>query len=134
MWQSQVEALFDIHVIDTDAPSYRCCSPVSILDSGAVEKKRVYRSAVEDRRGNFTPFVLSVDGLLQREASHFVKRLSACLASRWGKPFSDVLAFVRSRLLFALVCSASMCLRGSRVKWRSGLGFDDGAPLQFIIQ
>ena len=74
VWQPQVEALFDIRVTDTDAPSYRQRSPVSILDSGAVEK-RVYRSAVENRRENFTPFVLSVDGLLQREASHFVKRL-----------------------------------------------------------
>ena len=69
--------LFDIRVINTDAPSYRRRSPVSILDSGAIEKKRVYCSSVEDRIGNFTPFVLSVDGLLQREASHFVKRLSA---------------------------------------------------------
>ena len=75
-----MEALFDIRVIDTDAPSYRRRSPVSILDSGAVEKKRVYRSAVEDRRGNFTPFVLLVDGLLQREASHFVMCLSVNLA------------------------------------------------------
>ena len=76
-----MEALFNIHVIDTDSPSYRRHSPVSVLDSGAVEKKRVYRSAVEDRRGNFTSFVLSVDGLLQREASHFVKRLSVSLIS-----------------------------------------------------
>ena len=59
-------------MIDTDAPSYRRRSPVSVLDSGAVEKKRVYHLAVEDRRGNFTLFVLSVDGLLQREALHFV--------------------------------------------------------------
>ena len=74
-----------------DAPSYRRHSPVSVLDSGTVEKKRVYYSPVEDRRGNFTPFVLAVDGLLQHEVSHFVKRLSASLASRWEKPFSDVL-------------------------------------------
>ena len=97
-------------------------------------KRRVHCSAVKDRRGNFTPFVLSIDGLLQREASHFVKCLSASLASKWEKSFSDVLAFVHSRLQFASVHSASMCLRGSRIKWRSGLGFDDGAPLQFVIQ
>ena len=57
MSQLQVEALFDIRVIDTDAPSYRQHSPVSVLDSGPVKKKRVYHSAVEDRRGNFTNFV-----------------------------------------------------------------------------
>ena len=33
VWQPQVEALFDIRVIDTDAPSYRRRSLVSILDS-----------------------------------------------------------------------------------------------------
>ena len=64
VWKPQVEVLFDTCVIDTDSPSYRWHSPVSVLDSGTVEKKRVYHSAVEDRRGYFTPFVLSVDGLL----------------------------------------------------------------------
>ena len=63
MWP-QVEALFDIRVVDTDAPSYRQRTPATVLDSGAIEKKRVYRSAVEERRGNFTRFVQSVDGLL----------------------------------------------------------------------
>ena len=81
-----------------------------MLNSGATEKKRVYCTAVEDRRGNFTPFVQSVDGLLQREASHFIKHLSASLASRWERPFSEVIAYVRSRLLFATVRSASLCL------------------------
>ena len=52
VWQPQVEAFFDTLVIDTDAPSYRRLSSVSILDSGDVEKKRVYRSAEEHKRGN----------------------------------------------------------------------------------
>ena len=30
------------------------------------DKKRVYEQAVVERRGNFTPIVLSVDGLLHR--------------------------------------------------------------------
>ena len=76
-----MEALFDIRVVDTDAPSYRWRTPAAVLDSGAVKKKRVHRSAVENRRGNFTPFVQSVDGLLQREVSHFIKHLSTGLAS-----------------------------------------------------
>ena len=29
--------------------------------------------------------------------------------------------------------ATSLCLRGSRVKWRSGLGMDDGAPLYSIL-
>ena len=37
--QPQVEALFDIHVIVTDAPSYRCRLPISVFDSGATEER-----------------------------------------------------------------------------------------------
>eukprot|EP00731_Ephydatia_muelleri_P009516 Em0005g102a len=58
---SQVEALFDVKVVDTDAPSHRTRSSEAILESGAKEKKRVYEQAVVERRGNFTPIVLSVD-------------------------------------------------------------------------
>ena len=46
-----MEALFDIKVIDTDAPSHHTCSPEAILESGAKEKKRVYEQAVVEQRG-----------------------------------------------------------------------------------
>ena len=42
-----------------------------LYDTGALEKKKLYKKAVEDRKGTFTPFVTSVDGLLHREAEHF---------------------------------------------------------------
>ena len=41
--------------------------------------------------------------------------------------------YVRARLAFAIIRATSLCLRGSRVKWRSGLGMDDGAPLYSIL-
>ncbi|KAL5493875.1 hypothetical protein EMCRGX_G015109 [Ephydatia muelleri] len=50
VWTPQVEALFDIKVIDTDAPSHLHRTPESILDTGALEKKKLYKKAVEDRR------------------------------------------------------------------------------------
>ena len=93
VWQCQVEALFDIKVIDTDAP-HRNCSPEAILETGAKEKKRVYEQAVVKRKGNFTPIVLSVlsvDGLLHREAKHFLKRIAANLAHKWEKTYSQTL-------------------------------------------
>ena len=74
VWTPQVEALFDIKAIDTDAPSHLHRTPESILDTGALEKKKLYKKAVEDRRGTFTPFVTYVDGLLHREAEHFLKQ------------------------------------------------------------
>ena len=97
-----MEALFDIRVIDTDAPTHRTRSPEAILETGAQEKKRVYEQAVAEQRDNVTPVVLSVDGLLHREAEHFLKRIAANLAHKWEKPYSQTCGYVRARLAFAI--------------------------------
>ena len=39
------------------------------------------RKAVEDQRGTFTPFVISVDGLLHRESEPFVNCVASCIAA-----------------------------------------------------
>ena len=82
---------------------------LTILESGAKEKKRVYEQAVVERRGNFTPIVLSVDGLLHREAEHFLKRMAANLAQKWEKPYSQTCGYVRARLAFAIIRATSLC-------------------------
>ena len=124
-----MEALFAIKIINTDALSHSNRPPESVLESGAKEKKRIYEQAVSDRRGNFTPLVMSVDGLFHREAGHFLKRLMY-LAHKWGKPYSQTCGYVRARLAFAIIRASSLSLRG---KWRSGLGFNDGALLYSIL-
>ena len=134
VWQPQAEALYDVSVID-DAPSHYHRAPNAILESSSLEKKRMYKKAVEDRRATFTPFVLShlypictfrlsVDGLLHKEASYFLRHMATALSR-----FSITSSYVRSRLAFAGDRAVSLCLRGSRTKWRSGLVFDDGVPL-----
>ena len=66
--------------------------------------------------GTFTPFVTSVDGLLHREAEHFLKRMATCVASKWKKSYAQTCGYIRARLSFAIIRAASLCLRGSRVK------------------
>ena len=88
VWQPQVEALFDVRVIDTDAPSHCHRAPNAILESSSQEKKRMCNKVVEDRRDTFTPFVLSVDGLLHKEVSHFIKHMATALSSKWDKAYS----------------------------------------------
>ena len=81
-----------------------------MLDTGALEKKKLYKKAVEDRRGTFTPFVTSVDELLHREAEHFLKQVSKSIAAKWETSYAETCtcAFVRARLLFALVRASSL--------------------------
>ena len=77
----------------------------------------MYKKAVEDRRGTFTPFVLSVDGLLHKEASHFLKHMAtACSVLEVGQSLYFISSsYVKSRLGFAKVRAVSLCLRGSRI-------------------
>ena len=61
----------------------------------------IVKKAVEDKRGTFTPFVLSADGLLQKEASQFLRHMATALSFKWDKAFSITSSYVRSRLAFA---------------------------------
>ena len=129
VWQPQTMVLLDIRVVDTDAPSHINRSVEAVLISAELQKKRKYLMAAELRRASFTPFVLSVDGALGREALSFIKRLAEHLSLRWSKLYSIVMNWVRTRLLFATICATNLCLRGSRVKWRSATVMEDGAGL-----
>ena len=68
VWQPQCDALFDIRVVNTDAPSYRSRAPTDVLRSAESDKKKKYLQACQDRRAAFTPLCVSVDGLLGKEA------------------------------------------------------------------
>ena len=64
VWQPQTEALFDVRVFDTDAQCYVQCAVSSVLATAESEKRRRYAQASQERHTSFSPFVLSVDGLL----------------------------------------------------------------------
>ena len=55
-----------------------------------------YVDAVEARQATFTPFVVSVDGVLGREARMFVNHLGDSIADMWKKSHSEVMGWVRA--------------------------------------
>ena len=132
VWVPQSEALFDVRVVDTDARSYLNRSPLAVLSTAEGEKKRKYHQACTNRRAQFTPVCVSVDGMMGNEASRFVRRLAEQLSARWDSNYSSVLCWIRTRLTFAILRATILCLRGSRTKWRS-INVADGAPLDLII-
>ncbi|KAL5506022.1 hypothetical protein EMCRGX_G007585 [Ephydatia muelleri] len=91
VWQPQTAVLLDVRVIDTDAQSYASRTVDAVLCSAEQEKKRKYSAAVEDRRASFTPFVVSVDGVLGHDAQHLMKRLCDQIAVKWEKSHSEVM-------------------------------------------
>ena len=63
----QIEALFDIRVVDTNAWSYCAYGPYDVLDSAEVEKCK-YLQTCQDQCTKFTPLCASVDNILGSEA------------------------------------------------------------------
>ena len=116
---------FDVCVVDTDAPSYRC---QAVLQGAEDEKKQKYSNACVARRASFTPLCVSVDGLLGNEAAFFIRRLANSLSAKWEKPFSVVMGWVRAHLAFAILHATMVCVRGFCQKWRSS-AIMDGALL-----
>ena len=84
-----------------------------------------YVNAVEARHATFTPFVVSVDGVLGREARMFVNHLGDSIADMWKKSHSEVMGWVRANILRA----TNLCLHGSRRKWRRVMDINDGTRL-----
>ena len=132
-WKAGTDCILDVRVTDTDAKS--CCkrTPFKVLvESQEREKKRKHLGPCLENRRHFTPFVLSVDGLLGREAKTFAKRLAVKLAGKWQKPHSQVCGCVKARLSIAAVRATHLCLRGSRIpaskistrfpQWEDGAG------------
>jgi hypothetical protein len=90
-----------------------------VLAAREREKKKKYLGAFELASSNvgriFSPFVVSTDGLLGKEAKILLKKLSTRLAENVGEPYSEVCGYVDARMSIAIVRVTHLCLRGSRI-------------------
>jgi hypothetical protein len=114
-WIPQTDLVIDVRVTDTDAKSNRSKDPKKVLEQHEKEKKKKYLQACLAQRRHFTPFVVSTDGLIGKEAKTLLKKLSSKLAVKWGEPYSKVCGYVNARMSIAIVRATHLCLRGSRI-------------------
>ena len=74
---------------------------------------------------------MSVDEFLHRETEHFLKRLAANQAHKWGKPYFQTCRYVRARLT-SLCHHKGIQFVLKMFKGEVDLVFDDGTPLYSI--
>jgi hypothetical protein len=67
------DLIVDVRVTDTDAKSYRSRDPHKVLATQEREKKKKYLQSCLEQRKHFTPFVVSTDGFIRREAGELIK-------------------------------------------------------------
>jgi hypothetical protein len=75
-WENGMDAIIDVRCVDMDAKSFNSCDPENVLKSAEKSKKNKYLEHCLKQRRAFTPFVISVDGLLRYKAKDLLKRLA----------------------------------------------------------
>ena len=108
-------ALFDVRVVDLDAASYRRKPVKTVLANHEREKRRKYAQEAAEQRKDFSPFVVSRDGVIGRAAENAMRRIASTLADRWGMHYSRTSYYVRSRISIAILRATNHALYGARV-------------------
>ena len=108
------DCILDVQVTDNDSKSNRSKDPHKVLAAHEREKKKKYLGACLEQPRHFFPFVVSINGLLGKEAKILLKKLPLRLAKKWEKPCSEVCGFVNAPMSIAAIVRAThLCLHGS---------------------
>ena len=110
---------FDVRVCHPNADSYRDLTPKQICKKHENENKRQYAERVmEIEQGTFTPRVFTTTGGMAVECVKYQSRLAELIANKKGESYSSPISWMRTKVSFAIVRSAMLCLRGSRSRRR----------------
>ena len=103
-----------------NADSYKNLTPEQIYKLHQNNKKCLYSSRVlEVERGTFTPLAFTTTGGMSDECQRFHSRLAELLAVKKQDNYASTITWIRTRVSFAILRSALVCLRGSRSKRRT---------------
>ena len=82
--------------------------------------RRDYTQRVMDvEQGTFTPLVFTTTGGMGEECKRYHNRLAELVAAKKGEDYTTTVSWIRSKVSFAILRSALLCLRGSRTAKRT---------------
>ena len=76
LWQKGTSSVHDMRVVNTGAKYYTAKTPETCLHNTAKTKNKMYLETCIQKRRKFSPFAISVDGLLDVESEATLKRMA----------------------------------------------------------
>ena len=103
-----------VRVTHVNSASNQNTATSTIFKKQENEKRREYlRRVLDIKHGTFTPLVFGTNGRMGAECTLSLKTLAELLARKNGKPYSVVIAWLRTRLSFEILRSINLSVRGS---------------------
>ena len=125
-WEPQSSAFFDVRVCHPNAESYGDREIQQIYSIHQNDKKRLYSRRVLDiEHGSFIPLVFTTTGGMGKECQRYHCRLAELIAAKKGEQYAQTISWIRAKTSFALLRSALVCLRGTRVERRAPFDFNN---------
>ena len=119
-WQRGQTAFFDIRVTNGTCKSQANKSTATIFEAHEAMKKREYlQRIVEVENGLFTPLIFGTNGGVGSECSKFISTLATKLSEKNGEEYGQTVTWLRTRLSFETIRAQILCVRGSRVPFRT---------------
>ena len=114
-WRNWRNAFFDVMVFYPFAKSHFSVDPVTLYRRCEATKKRNYEERIRVvENADFTPLIMSSSGGMGVQMQSALKHLCRLIAEKTKQPYSKVIGVMRCKLAFQLMCSALVCLRGTR--------------------
>ena len=74
---------------------------------------------IDVEQGTFTPLVFTTTGGIGEGCKRYHIRLAELIAAKKGEEYANTVFWIRSKVSFAILRSALLCLRGSRTPKRT---------------
>ena len=117
VWIRGGKAYFDVKVFNPLAQSYSNQTLKAAHRSNEKSKKRNYVERIlEVQHGTFTPLVFTCLGGMSIECAHFYNRLAEKISEKRNISIGKARTWVRTKLIFSLLRSTNLCIRGSRTR------------------
>jgi hypothetical protein len=101
-------------VMDLDYKSNSSKDPHKVLAQQERAKKKKYLEPCNEQHRHFSPFVVSTDVVIGKDARAVLHRLSSLLADKWDQPYSVACGYVNAWMSIAIARATHLCLQGSK--------------------
>ena len=114
-WEKQRSTFFDVRICHPNAETYQTLTQEQIYRRHEEEKKRKYAQRImEVEQGTFTPLVFTTTGGMGKECQRYHARLAELIAKKKGEEYATTITWIRTKISFAILRAALLCLRGTR--------------------